>query len=164
MIEFYGEISMPCKRAVNKRKKRYYAVWLCVLSVIVAGLAVYAGIDGGGKGRDFIVFTVFAVLLALFTAYLFAAPVPRSLEGEKWLFRVQIEGEKILWVQYLPDKTIRKEKMIDSIKKVYRTKFCYYLVYNNLSNAIICERCLLKRGTFDRLEYTFEGKIRNLDI
>lgn len=54
--------------------------------------------------------------------------------------------------------------MIDSIKKVYRTKFCYYLVYNNLSNAIICERCLLKRGTFDRLEYTFEGKIRNLDI
>ena len=160
MIEFYGEISMPCKRAVNKRKKRYYAVWLCVLSVIVAGLAVYAGIDGGGKGRDFIVFTVFAVLLALFTAYLFAAPVPRSLEGEKWLFRVQIEGEELLFTQYLTGREIVKKRPLCKVKKVVKTKYGYLLYVPNGGSIVACQRNLLKKGTFDRLETLFGGKLK----
>ena len=64
----------------------------------------------------------------------------------------------------MPDKTIRKEKNLNGVKKVYRTKYCYYIVFNDIANAVVCERCLLKRGTFERFEYTFEGKIRNLEI
>lgn len=162
MIEFYGEITDYTKRRTDKLRKRYYSNWIFALAGVVVVVALIVLFTSSGYGWLWV--GVFAVLLAAVGFFLRFGPMRKSVSDAKWLVRVQIEGEKILWIQYLPDKTIRKEKMVDGIKKVYRTKFCYYLVYNNLSNAILCERCLLKRGTFDRLEYTFEGKIRNLDI
>lgn len=162
MIEFYGEVTDYTKHRTDKLRKRYMSNWIFVLAGVIVVIALIVLFTT--SGNNWLWVGLFAVLLAAVGFFLRFGPMRKSVSNAKWLVRVQIEGEKILWVQYLPDKTVRKEKMIDSIKKVYRTKFCYYLVYNNLSNAIICERCLLKRGTFDRLEYTFEGKIRNLDI
>ena len=162
MIEFYGEVTDYTKRRTDKLRKRYMSNWIFVLAGVIVVIALIVLFTT--SGNNWLWVGLFAVLLAVVGFFLRFGPMRKSVSNAKWLVRVQIEGEKILWVQYLPDKTVRKEKMIDSIKKVYRTKFCYYLVYNNLSNAIICERCLLKRGTFDRLEYTFEGKIRNLEI
>ena len=73
--------------------------------------------------------------------------------------RVVIDGEDIVWTQYLPQKEVVKKKKVQDVKKVFRTASCYYLVYNDVSNAIVCERCLLRRGTFDAFEMCFEGKV-----
>ena len=66
-------------------RKRYYAVWTAVLTVIVGALAVIAGFTNG----QYIMFTVFAALLLALTALLFFAPTSKSLAKEQWLFRVQ---------------------------------------------------------------------------
>ena len=73
--------------------------------------------------------------------------------------RVTIDGDTVVWTQYLAQKETQRKKKVQEIKKVLRTKSCYYLIYNDISNAIVCERCLLKRGTFDAFEMCFEGKV-----
>ena len=162
MIEFYGTISDYTKRRADKLRKRYFSNWIFALAAVAAVVAIIVFFTGEEEGALYT--GICAVVLALVGSFLRFGPMRKSVGDAKWLVRVQIEGDTVVWMQYLPDRTIRKEKRVDAIKKVYRTKFCYFLVYNNLSNAILCERNLLKRGTFDRLEYTFEGKIRNLDI
>ncbi len=162
MIEFYGEVSDYTKIRTDKLRKKYYSNWIFALAAVVCVVALV--LVATAKGEAWIGVLVFAVILALAASFFRFGPMKKSLRNAKWLVRVQIEGDSIVWMQYLPDKTIRKEKSVNSIKKVYRTKFCYYLVFNNIANAILCERALLKRGTFDRLEREFEGKIKNLII
>ncbi len=162
VIEFYGEVSDYTKRRTDKLRKRYFSNWLLVLMapVFIVSLVLLFTSEGDG----WIYTLVFALLLGSAGAFFRFGPMKKKFNDGKWLFRVQIEGDRLLWTQYLPDKTVRKEKSVNSIKKVYRTKFCYYLVYGDIANAVICERCLLKRGTFEQLERLFEGKIRNLII
>lgn len=162
MIEFYGEVTDYTKRRTDKLRKRYFSNWLFALALIVFVVALVLLITAAGLGWLYAM--IFAVLLAAAGAFFRFGPMKKNFNKAKWLFRVQIEGDRLTWVQYLPDKTIRKKKNLNGVKKVYRTKYCYYIVFNDIANAVVCERCLLKRGTFERFEYTFEGKIRNLEI
>lgn len=162
MIEFYGEVTDYTKRRTDKLRKRYMSNWIFVLAGVIVVIALIVLFTT--SGNNWLWVGLFAVLLAAVGFFVRFGPMRKSVSNAKWLVRVQIEGEKILWVQYLPDKTIRKEKNLNGVKKVYRTKYCYYIVFNDIANAVVCERCLLKRGTFERFEYTFEGKIRNLEI
>lgn len=74
--------------------------------------------------------------------------------------RVLIEGDTLTWEQYLPDRTVQKVKKLDRVKRVIKTDSCYFIVFGDISNAVICDRCLLKRGTFAVLEALFAGKLR----
>ena len=60
---------------------------------------------------------IFAVLLAAAGAFFRFGPMKKNFNKAKWLFRVQIEGDRLTWVQYLPDKTIRKEKNLTASKR-----------------------------------------------
>ena len=143
MIEFFGEISLACKKNADRRKKRYYAVWTAVLTAVVAGLAVVAGTTGG----EFVMFTVFAALLLALTVFLFIAPSPKSLSKEQWLFRIQIEGEEIRFTQYLAEKEVSKKREVGKVRKVVKDERCYLLYTPNAGNIIVCQRNLLKKGT-----------------
>lgn len=162
VIEFYGEVSDYTKVRTDKIRKRYFAGWLFGLAILLLLVTVLLVVFGEGYG--WVAPAVFAVILTGNAAYHQFGPMKKSMENKRWLLRVHIEGDEIIYTQYLPQKTIEKKKRLDQIKKVYRTKFCYYLVYNDVANAIVCERSLLKRGTFERLEYLFEGKIKNMDV
>lgn len=156
MIEFYGEVSDYTKRRTDKLRKRYYAIWLAALSVLLGVAAAVSGATGGG----FVPFLVFALLIGAVAAYLFFGPMKKNIAAQKWKFRVTIDGGELVWEQYLPAKTVRKVKKLDRVKRVVKTDFCYYIVFNDIGNAVVCERCLLKKGTFERFEQIFEGKIR----
>ena len=86
------------------------------------------------------------------------------MEKERWLFRVTIGEEDVTFVQYLPGKEVRKVKKFNDVKRVVKTKYCYLIVFNDIANAFVCERQLLKRGTLDAFERLFEGKINARDI
>ncbi len=156
-MEFYGDVSEYTKRRADKLKKRYIAKWLGVIALLLAISALVAVFANGG----FLVFLVFAVLLGLIAAWLYLSPLKKSMEKNRWTFRVLIEGDFIYWTQYLPNKkTVEKKRRIDQVKRIIKTNYCYYIVFSDISNAMICERCLLKRGTFDYFEQLFTGKIR----
>ena len=159
-IEFYGEISEYTKKRTDKLKKRYFGQWVLALAVILLVATVVASI----MQQAFIILLVCTIVVALIGSALYFAPLKKEMP-QPWRVRVVIDGDNIVWTQYLSSgQEKQKKKRISDIKKVYRTKYCYYLIYNDISNAIICERCLLKRGTFDSFEMLFEGKIRSKTI
>ncbi len=155
MIEFYGEISDYTKRRAEKLKRKYYAKWLFVLACIPAALCVVSAVTSG----KFIGMLVFAILLVGAGIFLFFSPPGRSYEKQKWIFRVVIDGDTLIFTQYIGQKTVEKKRKIDAVKRVIKTDFCYFVVFNDIGNAVILERCLLKKGTFDLLESIFRGKI-----
>lgn len=159
MVEFYGELSEKVKKTADRLKRRYFAVWTFVLTLAVTALAVIGGVLEG----DFIVFTVFAVILASLTAYLYFVP-PRKAAAAQIFIRVIISEDLVRFVRYLEDGEKVKEKKISDIRRVVKTKNCYFLVFNDISNAIPCQRTLLKKGTFTLLEEIFKGKIREKEV
>lgn len=158
MIEFYGEIALPCKKRADKLRKRHYAVWTSALTLAMSVFAVLSGVTGG----NFILFIVFACLLAAVSVFLFVAPQGKSFGKEKWLFRVQIEEGKLRLVQYAQDREIKKERELKKIKKVVLSGGCYYLYAPNAGNLILCQRNLLKKGTFEEFESLFSGRLRKV--
>lgn len=157
VVEFYGDISDYTKRRTDKLKRRYFAKWLALLTgVLVVGLLIALFANGG-----YLVFLIAAVVLGCVSAGLYFAPMRKTMEKFRWTFRVTAEGDFVTCTQYCEGgKTVVKKKRIDQIKRVIKTNYCYYLIYNDISNAFICERSLLKRGTFEYLESLFTGKIR----
>ncbi len=154
-IEFYGEISEYTKRRADKLKKRYFAVWMMGIAV---ALFVVTAISAMFQ-QTFWVILIFAVLIGGVGCFLYMSPMKKAVK-EVWKARIVIDGETIFWTQYLPGREVNKQKRVSEIRRVIKTKYCYYLIYNDISNAILCERSLLKRGTFDAFEMLFEGKIR----
>lgn len=156
MIEFYGEISEYTKRRAEKLKKRYFAKWIGVLALISGAVAALSGATRSG----FIVPLVCAVLLLGVAFLLYFMPMRKKDSKTSWKFRVTIEGSDLTFVQYLPGKTLEKTRKVGAVKRIIKTDFCYFVVFNDISNAVICERCLLKKGTFEQFEIIFSDKIR----
>lgn len=159
-IEFYGEVSEYTKVRVDKIRKRYFAKWIGALAAVLALAAVIAAFFSSSV----LLLLIFAGLLAAVAAWLAFSPLKKSMEKERWLFRVTIGEEDVTFVQYLPGKEVRKVKKFNDVKRVVKTKYCYLIVFNDIANAFVCERQLLKRGTLDAFERLFEGKIRARDI
>ena len=159
VIEFYGELTDYTLRRADKLKKRHYSIYFFVLAALLAALCALSGALGG----EFVTLLVFAVLLGGAGAFLFFGPMKRNIKN-KVRCRVYIEGNTLTWEQYLPQKTITKVKKLDRVKRVVKTDFCYFVVFNDIGNAVICERCLLKKGTFTAFEALFAGKLREKEM
>ena len=52
------------------------------------------------------------------------------------------------------------EISIYEVKRVYDYGECYYIIYTDMAQAIICQKDLLKQGTLEEFEALFEGKIK----
>lgn len=156
MIEFYGEVSAPTQRLAERLRRRYFARWIAVLVALAAAVTVGTAF-GGGWG--WVAPLVCTVLLCAVAAWLFFK-APR-LRGA-WLLRVRIEGESLVFTQYLGAKTRERTFRIAEAKRVYKGEYCYFIVFGDISNAVLCERRLLKKGTFSQLEALFAGKVRPL--
>ncbi len=156
MIEFYGEVSAPTQRLAERLRRRYFARWLLVLAALAAAVTVGTAF-GGGWG--WVAPLVCTALLGGVSAWLFFK-APR-LRGA-WLLRVRIEGESLVFTQYLGEKTRERTFRIAEAKRVYKGEYCYFIVFGDIANAVVCERRLLKKGTFAQLESLFAGKVRPL--
>lgn len=159
MVEFYGEVSDYTRRRTDRLKKRYYAKWLAALALLLAGVTVAAACTGG----NFWVALVFTALLAGLAALLYFLPLKKKVEGSL-LLRVRIEEGKIAFTQYIGGKEIKKTRRVEAVRRVYKTPFCYYIVFSDIAGAIVCERCLLKKGTFEQFERIFGTKVQPKDI
>lgn len=159
-IEFYGEVSDYTKVRVDKIRKRYFAKWIAALAVVLAVAAIIAAFFADG----FIILVVFAVVLAAVAAFLYLTPLKQSMEKNRWLLRVTIGEDDVTFIQYLPGKEVRKVRKFSQVKRIIKTKYCYFIVFNDIANAFVCERSLIRRGTLDAFERLFEGKIRARDI
>ncbi len=161
MIEFYGEVSDYTKRRADKLKKRHFALWLGALALLSCAVTA---VSAATSGR-FVVFLICTLVLAALAACLYFLPMSKKPFKDVWKFRVVVENGVLTFTQYLPGKTVEKVKKLDRVKRVIKTDYCYYVVFNDISNAVVCERCLLKKGTFAAFESLFPPeKMREKNI
>ncbi len=159
MIEFYGELSLPCKVYAERARKKYYSFWMTALTLIVLALTVANGLTAGA-GTKFIVYAVFTLLLAGLSVYLFLAPAGKAPARDKYLLRVRIDGTWVRVVRYADGRESEKKREIGQVRRVVRTQEAYYLYLPDAANIVVCQRGLLKEGSFEELEALFRGKIK----
>lgn len=52
------------------------------------------------------------------------------------------------------------EISINEVKKVIDYGECYFIIYTDVAQAIVCQKDLIKEGTLEEFEALFEGKIK----
>ena len=82
---------------------------------------------------------------------------PRKKLPFRWEYHITIDEEKIVQESPLWPKPV--EKPIKKIKKVLDYEDCYYVIYGDMNNCIVCQKDLLTEGTIEEFEALFQGKI-----
>ena len=107
-IEFYGEISEPSKKQTESLKRMYFARWVYILAGVLAAVALVVAFTR--PGLYFLVPLVFAALLGGAGILFVRLPYGKKVFSP-WKVRVVIDGDDIIWIQYLPQgETVRKKK------------------------------------------------------
>lgn len=157
MVEFYGKLSDAVARAAERLRRRYYARYIAVLAALCAAVALVAGLQSGLRG--WLIPLIAALLLAGVAAALYFLPAKAPARGA---VRITIDADagQMIVVQQVGGKEVKKQRPLHKVRRVYKYRSCYAVVFTDLGSAVICERSLLKRGTFDFFEHLFAKQLR----
>ena len=75
----------------------------------------------------------------------------------RWEYNITIDSENIVVESPIWPKSLQKP--MKKIKKVLDVGDCYYIIYGDISNCIVCQKNLIQEGTIEQFETLFQGKI-----
>lgn len=152
MIVFSGMISDEIQSKTMKKRDRH-SFLVCAIGsgalIIVSGIIFFV-FKEDLKGWLILSGLLIGVVLLL----------PLSFQknlGFHWEYSITIDEEKILVESPLWTEPLLKP--LKKIKKVLDEGDCYYLIYADINNCIICQKNLIKEGTIEEFEKLFQGKI-----
>lgn len=152
MIVFSGAVSDEIQAKTMNRRNRS-AFKICAVgmgSVIIVGGVAYFLLDGDMK--EWLILSGLAIIVILLQLW-----NPRKKLPFRWIYDITIDTEKIIVECPIWPKPLQKP--IKKIKKVLDVGDCYYIIYADINNSIICQKDLLKEGTIQEFEELFSGKI-----
>lgn len=82
---------------------------------------------------------------------------PRKKLPFRWEYNITIDSENIVVESPIWPKPLQKP--MKKIKKVLDAGDCYYIIYGDISNCIVCQKNLIKEGTIEEFETLFPEKI-----
>ena len=82
---------------------------------------------------------------------------PRKKLPFRWEYNITIDSENIVVESPIWPKPLKKP--MKKIKKVLDVGDCYYIIYGDISNCIVCQKNLIQEGTIEEFETLFQGKI-----
>ncbi len=82
---------------------------------------------------------------------------PRKKLPFRWEYNITIDSENIVVESPIWPKPLQKP--MKKIKKVLDAGDCYYIIYGDISNCIVCQKNLIQEGTIEEFETLFQGKI-----
>ena len=152
MIVFSGVVSDEIQaRTVNKRNR--YAFVLCAISsavIIIGGGLLWYFLDGDMKWWYILSgILILVVLLQIWN--------PRKKLPFRWEYHITFDEKKVVVETPLWSKKL--EKPIKKIKKVLDDEDCYYVIYGDINNSIVCQKDLLIEGTIEEFEALFQARI-----
>lgn len=153
MIIFSGIVSDGIQVKTIKIRDKYVRGVIAIGSasiIIISGIVFLAFLNEGI--REWLIWSgvlIGANLLLLWN--------PRKKLPFRWEYHITIDDEKIVVETPLWPKPL--EKPIKKIKKVLDEGDCYYIIYGDINNSIVCQKDLLKEGTIEEFEALFQGKI-----
>lgn len=157
MIIFSGVVSDELQTKTVKRRNRYFFKFSAISSValiVVSGIFWFLFDWGMEEWLLLSGLLIGTVLLQLWN--------PRKKLPFRWEYHITIDAEKIIVETPLWSKPLQKP--IKKIKRVLDEGDCYYIIYGDINNCIVCQKDLIKEGTIEEFETLFVEKIkRNSD-
>lgn len=152
MIEFNGYISGSAeKRFYQKSRGVVQAAFMFALLLFLP-VAIYFGI----QYQSWLIIVGYC---AMFAVVFLALRIPKSKKEKLAMLpkRIYVEGDCIVCVanQY------RETKFLDDVKQVIDHGEFYELTFpfGNASEKFICQKSLLSKGSIEKFEQLFPGKI-----
>lgn len=153
MIVFSGKVSDKIQlKTLKKKDSEFYKIaWtVCTVLIVISGL-LWFFLEGEMK-----LWLMLSCLLvgALLFSQIFNLNNKLPL---RWEFVISIDKEKITVESPLFSNPLRKS--LDKINKVIDDGDCFYLIYSDMNNCIICQKNLITQGSLDEFENIFKDKM-----
>lgn len=153
MVVFSGIVSEEIQtKTVNKRQQ--YVFRVCAIGsvalIIISGIFWF--IFWIESIKEWCVLSGILIVVMLLQLW-----NPRKKLPFRWEYHITIDEEKIVQESPLWPKPV--EKPIKKIKKVLDYEDCYYVIYGDMNNSIVCQKDLLTEGSIEEFETLFQGKI-----
>ena len=153
MVVFSGIISDGIQaRTLKKRGQHFFRQYAITMSIIMVVSGIFWFIFWIEAIMEWIILLIASIAVGLLLLY-----NPRKKFSWKWNYHVVINAEQIVVESYLWKKPL--EKSTQKIKKVLDEGDCYYVIYSDINNCIVCQKDLLVEGTLEEFENIFAGKI-----
>ena len=157
MIVFSGVVSDEIQSKTFKRRQQY-VFRVCAIGsvalIIISGIFWF--IFWIESIKEWCVLSGILIVVMLLQLW-----NPRKKLPFRWEYHITIDEEKIVVKTPLWSKPLQKPKK--KIKKVLDVGDCYYLIYADINNCIVCQKNLLVEGTIEEFEELFQGKIVRKD-
>lgn len=153
MIVFSGVVSDEIQSKTFKRRQQY-VFRVCAIGsvalIIISGIFWF--IFWIESIKEWCVLSGILIVVMLLQLW-----NPRKKLPFRWEYHITIDEEKIVQESPLWPKPV--EKPIKKIKKVLDYEDCYYVIYGDMNNSIVCQKDLLTEGSIEEFETLFQGKI-----
>lgn len=153
MIIFSGVVSDEIQSKTFK-KRQQYVFRVCAIGsvalIIISGIFWF--IFWIESIKEWCLLSGILIVVALLQLW-----NPRKKLPFRWEYHITIDEEKIVVETPLWSKPL--EKPIKKIKKILDYEDCYYVIYGDMNNSIVCQKDLLTEGTIEEFEALFQGKI-----
>lgn len=152
MIVFSGVVSDEIQAKTLKRRERHSFQLFAVCSII---LIIISGILWFLLNWDI---TEWIVLTGLLIVVILLLKLScRQKVSFHWEYHIIIDETAIKVMSPLWSKPFYKP--LNKIKKVLDEGDCYYIIYSDINNCIICQKNLIIEGSLQDFEKLFENKI-----
>lgn len=152
MIVFSGVVSDEIQRKTMKRRNKFS---FCLSCIVVSAVIVLDGILFFVFVGDMIEWLILSA--ALIVAVLLQLFFVRVELPFRWEYNIKIDSENIVVESPIWPKPLQKP--MKKIKKVLDVGDCYYIIYGDISNCIVCQKNLIQEGTIEEFEALFQEKI-----
>ena len=158
MIEFCGEQSTECKLLLAKKKSIKVGLIFSICSIILSIITLIIGI----LNNKIVYSIILIVILFLLSLSMFLMPKKR-IENIKINSKIIINKNIVSMFYSTNFHTNRLpiNKHIQKIKKIYDYGICYCIIFNfgDITNAWVCEKKLISKGSITEFENIFKDKI-----
>lgn len=154
MVVFSGIVSDELQSKTVKKRHQYFFHLFTIVSVALIILSgIFWFIFCIERIKEWIILSGVLIIVTLLQLW-----NPRKNLPFRWEYHITIDTEKIIVETPLWTKPLQKP--IKKIKKILDEGDCYYVIYSDLDNCIVCQKNLLIEGTIEEFEKIFQNKIK----
>ena len=152
MVEFFGEYSDDCKLDGAKKEKRSGLILWSISTLVFAIPTITVGII---YNRLILAFVVLAMIG--FPIIIFLVFPPKNILKYNNANRITLDN----MAATRTGSVFTTTKPLKKVKKVIDCGKWYYIIFKfgDITNAWVCQKDLIVKGTIEDFERLFEGKI-----
>ena len=158
MIEFSGEQSVECKTLIAKEKSKRIGLISSLTTLFISIIVLAVGIVNNKLIISFVIIATFVFLSIL----AFVVPQKR-INSVKINSKILVNSDHLILHHSTNFYTCNHPivKNFSKIKSVidYGICFCIIFKYGDITNAWVCEKRLIAKGSIEEFEKIFENKI-----